>query len=510
MSIVLVAQNARFAHTAFGLRYLKANLPTALRDITHILEFDLTARPGDIVEAILSHGPTIIGLGVHIWNARQAYHLATTLKQVAPAIPLILGGPEISHEIDKQPIAGYADHIITGEAELAFAELCIQLQRGQHPPDKIIHAEPPDPAQLTLPYDLYSDEDLTHRTIYVEASRGCPFRCAFCLSALDKTTRPFPLEPFLEAMQRLHERGLRRFKLVDRTFNLAPDRSRRILEFFLEHVSPELFVHIEVIPDRLPDALKETIARFPAGSLQLEMGFQSFYHETQARIGRQQNNPLAEENLRWLLTQTGVHLHTDLIIGLPGEDEARFGLGFDRLIKAGAQEIQVGILKRLRGAPIAQHSRPFGMIYSLEAPYELLANDLIPFERMQHLKRFARFWDLIGNSGRFPHFRGWLLEQDAPFTPFMTLSAWLFEVYGRRTHGISLRRLFGGMALGLQEALSLNPQQAQQLIGADFQRAFPSERADALSGLMARIQRCNSEKVVSGIQRQARHLRVSS
>jgi radical SAM superfamily enzyme YgiQ (UPF0313 family) len=148
----------------------------------------------------------------------------------------------------------------------------------------------PDVAALALPYDLYDARDIEHRVVYVEASRGCPFTCEFCLSSLEIPVRQFPLDPFLVAMQQLHDRGLRRFKFVDRTFNLNLATSRRILEFFLERLSPELFVHFEMIPDRLPAELRELIARFPAGTLQFEVGIQTFDRQVEARISRRQNH----------------------------------------------------------------------------------------------------------------------------------------------------------------------------------------------------------------------------
>ena len=174
---------------------------------------------------------------------------------------------------------------------------------GAPPAEKIQAAAPPSLDSLTLPYRCYSDEDIAHRVIYVEASRGCPFRCEFCLSALDRTVRSFDLSLFLDEMARLYERGVRHFKFVDRTFNLNIESGVAILEFFLERLDPELLLHFEVVPDRLPERLRETLARFPAGSLQLEVGVQSFDPEVQARISRRQDNAKSRDNLAWLRRQ---------------------------------------------------------------------------------------------------------------------------------------------------------------------------------------------------------------
>jgi radical SAM superfamily enzyme YgiQ (UPF0313 family) len=162
-------------------------------------------------------------------------------------------------------------------------------------------------------------------------SRGCPFKCEFCLSALDKTAWPFDLEPFMAELEKLYVRGARNFRFVDRTFNLKVAASQRILEFFLARMDDNLFMHFELIPDHLPDKLKQTITRFPPGALHFEIGIQTFNPEVQARISRRQDDAQAEANIRWLREQSNALIHVDLIAGLPGEDLASFGRGFDRL-----------------------------------------------------------------------------------------------------------------------------------------------------------------------------------
>ena len=399
--IVLSTLNAKYIHASFGLRCLMANLGD-LQSRAKILEFDINQRPLEIAETLLEAAPKILGLGVYVWNAGPTLELLGILRRLRPDLKIVLGGPEVSYEWDQQPIIGLADHVITGEADLAFASLCKSLLSATDPrPPKLIVAPVPDVAALALPYDLYDARDIEHRVVYVEASRGCPFTCEFCLSSLEIPVRQFPLDPFLVAMQQLHDRGLRRFKFVDRTFNLNLATSRRILQFFLDRLSPELFVHFEMIPDRLPAELRELIAQFPAGTLQFEVGIQTFDRQVEARISRRQNHDRLADNFQWLRQHSGVHLHADLIVGLPGETLESFGRGFDRLIHLRPQEIQVGILKRLRGTPIIRHDAEWQMIYNPHPPYEVLSTRTMNFGTLARLRRFAKFWDIFGNSGNF-------------------------------------------------------------------------------------------------------------
>lgn len=467
--IVLATLNAKYIHASFGLRYLLANLGE-LRSRACLEEFILTQRPLEIAEKILAHGPRIVGLGVYIWNVAPTTELVALLKRIRPDLCIVLGGPEVSHESDQQDIVRLADYTITGEGDLAFAALCRELLAGRPPAGRLIAAPLPDFPQLALPYAEYTDDDIAHRLIYVEASRGCPFRCEFCLSSLDVPVRPVPLEPFLAALDRLLARGVRHFKFVDRTFNLNLAVSRRILEFFLARLRPGLFLHFEMVPDRLPPELRALLARFPAGHVQLEVGVQTFNPEVATLISRRQNYEKLEENLRFLRRETAVHLHADLIAGLPGESLENFAAGFDRLVALSPQEIQVGILKRLRGTPIARHDATWEMVYSPLAPYEILRNGLIDFPAMQRLRRFARTWDLVGNSGNFVETTPLLWSAgESPFHAVLRFSEWLHAAEGRH-HGIALVTLMERLFTFLTAELGRSAPLVAATLGRDFQR----------------------------------------
>jgi radical SAM superfamily enzyme YgiQ (UPF0313 family) len=504
--IVLTTLNAKYIHAAFGLRYLLANMGE-LKPRASLVEFDINQHPLDIVEALSPRQPAIIGFGVYIWNVARTTEVVAILKHVRPDLTVILGGPEVSFEAEQQEIVRLADYVITGEADLRFAELSRQLLAGLKPSQKIITAEPPALDRLALPYELYADEDIAHRTIYVEASRGCPFTCEFCLSSLDVPVRQFPLPALLGHLQRLLDRGVEHFKFVDRTFNLNLNVSKTILQFFHERYRPGLFAHFEMIPDRLPEALREIIEKFPPGALQFEVGIQTFNPEVSRLINRRQDCEKLTDNIRYLRSRTGVHVHADLIAGLPGETLESFASGFDRLVALNPQEIQVGILKRLRGTPIIRHDPEWRMVYNPDPPYEILQNKLIDFATMQRLRRFSRYWDLVANSGNFIETAPFLWSTiDSPFAGFMRWSDWLHGRIGRR-HGIALSLLAELLFEYLTRQLRLDITQVANALWLDYRRAGRRDTPGFLRDhVRDEIKPPLQQKSSVALKRQARHL----
>jgi len=507
--IVLTTLNAKYIHSAFGLRYLMANLGP-LKNSACIAEFDINQRPVDVAEVLLARNPHIIGFGVYIWNVAPTTEVVGAIKRVRPDIIVILGGPEVSYEVEGQLIVQLADYVITGEADLKFAELCRRLLSGEKPPEKVIPAPVPEFSQLALPYDLYDEQDVAHRIVYVEASRGCPFTCEFCLSSLEIPVRLVPLPSFLEQLQHLLDRGVKQFKFVDRTFNLNVTVSKAILEFLLARYQPGYFFHFEMIPDRLPEALRGIIAQFPPGALQFEVGIQTFNEEVGALIQRRQNYQRLQENFHFLRGETGVHIHADLIVGLPGETLESFATGFDRLVALGPQEIQVGILKRLRGTPIIRHDTDWQMAYNSHPPYEILQNKLLDFATMQKFRRFARYWDLVGNSGNFiestPLIWNSGLASRSPFHSFMRWSEWLHARIGR-TDGIALVRLMELLFEFLRDELGHAPEVVAQALWRDYQRGGRHDKPAFLKDFLPANLEAPSRSLKKGAlpKRQARH-----
>jgi len=436
--IVLCAINARYIHSSLALRSLHANLGV-LRERATILEVITAQRGVDIAEMLLALQPKIIGISVAIWNAQLSLELVQLLRALAPEVVVVLGGPEVSHELHGRRIVELANYVIAGEGEVAFRELCEALLAGDAPAEKVIVAKPPDLSHLELPYGLYDDEDIAQRVIYVEASRGCPFGCTFCLSALDPGVRYFPEEQLFGAFSSLLERGARRFKFVDRTFNLNTRRAVRLLDFFSGRREKDLFVHLEAVPQRLPEPLVEALKRFGPGQVQLELGVQSLDTQTLERIGIRRNRQQVLRNIERLAV-LGVHCHADLIGGLPGESLDTFAQGFDRLWETGVNEIQLGILKRLYGAPISGEPSSQGLLFAEHPPYEVLRSDAMTFETLAQLKRVAHLWDRVGNSGNFTSMLPLVEKDRSIFWGLWELTGWVFAHEGR-VHSIALDRL---------------------------------------------------------------------
>ncbi len=465
-SILLTTLNARYTHASIALRCLKANLKE-LREAASIREFVINSGVQSIAEQILEARPKIVGIGVYIWNASDVSELVGILKKVAPETYVVLGGPEASHlplRIDLDA----ADYIIRGEGEVAFYELCRDLLLGTPPLHRVIDAPLPKLDEIALPYGLYDDHDVAHRYIYVESSRGCPFLCEFCLSAIDEKVRYFPLDALLEAFETLWQRGVRTFKFIDRTFNLNMRYATALMDFFLAK-EPPYFVHFEVIPDHFPEALRERLVRFPAGSLQLEVGIQTLDAEVAERINRPLKLDKIRRNLEFLEKETSAHLHLDLIVGLPGESLKQFGANLDTLCALSRSEIQIGILKKLSGTTLSRHDALHGMVYADTPPYDVLQTEKVSFSDIQRMKRFARFWDLTYNSGNFPRSVRMLWEETKVFAPFLAFSDWVYTQTAS-THKISLDRMAKLLFDYLTEVRGLGTDAVGSAMADDFGR----------------------------------------
>jgi len=461
--IVLCTFNARYTHTSIGLRYLYANLKE-LRDDAVIKEFVINSQVADAIETVLKENPKVVGVGAYIWNANEVGEFIEVLKKIAPHIIIVAGGPEASyfpHRVDFSK----ADYFVQGEGDVAFYELCRNIFDGNPPQKKIIKAEIVDLSKIELPYAYYTDNDVANRQCYVEASRGCPYSCEFCLSSLDKKVRKIETKRFLKEMSILWDRGVRSFKFIDRTFNQGIGTANKLMDFFLSK-EPPYFIHFEVIPDNFPNSIKQRIKEFPPASLQLEVGIQTLDPQISQNIYRKLNIEKIRKNLEFLENETKAHLHVDLIVGLPGESLEQFGKNLDLLYSMTKCEIQLGILKKLSGTTLNRHDEIHGMVYSDKPPYDILQNTLIPFDMMQKMKRFTRFWDMVYNSGNFKKSVTYLFGEGKVYDGFFAFSQWIYS-QTQSTWQISLDRLAHLVYRYVTEVLHVDEEEFKEVMTQD-------------------------------------------
>jgi len=511
--IILTTLNSTYQHCSFGLRYLYANLGD-YQNKTQILEFTIAREPRDIVEQILQYSPKIVGVSVYIWNAQESLEVVSILKRVAPQIKVVLGGPEVTHESDTQKICQIADLTVKGEADFLFRDLVQQyFENNMWPEGKFLSGALPEIKQIASPYPYYSDEDIKNRIVYVEISRGCPYRCEYCLSSLDKSVRTFDIDLFIADMQTLINRGCRQFKFIDRTFNLTPSVCTRILNFFLEQIDLGLFLHFEMVPDRLPQDIRDLIKKFPAGSLQFEIGIQTWNADVARNVSRRNDLVKVKENFAFLADETGVHTHADLIVGLPGENVESFGRGFDVLASLRPDEIQVGILKRLKGAPIARHDLQFQMVYQDNPPFQILSTKDVSYNEMQVMTRFSKYWDLYANSGNFKNFMklvreiASVREDQSYFKEFFEFNAFLSKRFSQN-FGIALANLVEAAYIYLTTVKNVDEEKARQVLIQDYcidgkrdlPKFFKTSAQPTLKSAMSDEMKSNLPK------RQQRHL----
>lgn len=432
--VTLVTINARYHHRSAALQTLKANAGNLL-DSIEIMEFSLEDRAEDIVEKIMESSCRIVGFSVYIWNYIETLRVISLIKKVKPGIVTILGGPEASFEYEKSEMFALADYLICGEGEEVFPQLCQDILAGRKQ-DKVIVAEPCDLKKLKFP-DVSTLESVAGRVVYIETSRGCPFNCHFCISGEDNRVRRFDAKQVVDYLGRLYEAGLNHYKFLDRSMVNGP--YREVLQWFATIDSSDISVHFELNPDAIPASFFEELFKLRKMSIQLELGIQTFNEEVLGRIGRKQNNELAISNIGRLIEKPNIHIHSDIIAGLPGETIESIAQSFDTLYFTGVHEIQFGILKRLKGAAISVHTDSFSMVYSSFPPYNVLSTSTINFNEMQKLRRFARYLDLVFNSGNFYNSSRTIMDSN-PFNNFMKFCDWLWKVSGQ-THKLSRDRL---------------------------------------------------------------------
>lgn len=477
--LVLAAINARHAHASHALRCLLANLG-GLAPRTALVESTLQEAPAVVAERVLAHRPRLVGVSVAVWNRRASAELLDLLRQADPSLRLVAGGPEIVAGSRLDDLAP-CDVLVCGEAEAAFPALAGDLLAGR-PVPRLVEAPPPDLAALESPYPLYTDDDLRHRVVYVEATRGCPGRCVFCTSA-GAPLRRFPDERLRPALAEVLARGARRLKFLDRSFDADPALAADLLTWLRPLLPAGSNVQIELRPRSLPDPLRRVLATFPPEALRVEVGVQSLHPPALAAVGRPVDPDTALTAVRDLVG-LGAVVHADLIAGLPHETLTTFLAGFDALWSCHPAEVQAGLLKRLAGTALDRRAEEWGLRFSAHPPYVVTATPDLDFATLRRLDRLGHLVDLLANRGRFPRAVGRLTAGVAPGVAFLALAD---QVANLREHGLAI----GRQALLLRASLLAQGQDAtvvDETLAADFLTAgtvsgLPRELDEALRRL---------------------------
>lgn len=447
MNVVLSTLNSKFIHSSLALRYLKA-YGEAHGQAYDIVEYTINMPVLHILSDITEHDIDILGFACYIWNIEMTLHVVDMVKAVRPDIKIVLGGPEVSFTADELlERCPNIDYIVQGEGEEAFHALITALQLGNDGLDPVIPGvrgrrdgnilgsaeavEVRDLSTIPFPYTEDDMEDLEHKIIYYESSRGCPFSCQYCLSGNKNTVRFFPQERTLEELQWFIDHGVKQVKFVDRTFNCAPHHHRPLMEFMRDS-DTDMNFHLEMEPELMTEWETNILCETPPGRIQIEVGVQSTHKKTLDAINRYNDWPYIQKSIRPIIQAGRTHVHMDLIVGLPHEDFKRFGQSFNDLFSLQPHALQIGFLKLLKGSGV-RRMREYKYVADPLAPYEVLSTHVLPYDDVRFLKYFEDVFERFYNSERFRTTFGYIGQQlihgetDA-FTYFCDMTrAWLKE-----------------------------------------------------------------------------------
>jgi len=453
MKILLVTLHAKYVHASLALPCLAA----ACRDLEgadcRIMELTVNEQQDRLLTRLVAAEADVILFSCYIWNTELTLRIASDLKQIAPQTFIVLGGPEASFGAFDMMERNWAiDCIVRGEGEGPCRDLLQALLQGL-PLDEIdgityrdgedILATPerrPEPALDRFPSPFAAGlVDLDKPLVYLETSRGCPFTCAFCMSAMQDGVRSFSMDRIKSDLGLLLDAGVRTIKFVDRTFNYDARRSEEIWNFILERNRTSSF-HFEIGAQLLTDSLLELLRRVPEDTFRFEIGVQSTGEDTLNRVGRSSDLDRLFANVRTLLRETAVTVHLDLVAGLPGETFPSFLDSLQKLIEIRPHHIQVEVLKVLKGTPMRAISRDEKYRYSESAPYKVLQTPWLTFQEIRRIEGISRLVDQVYNSGRFATALT-VFGEAMPLAEFFAAAADFFDADGNGA-SLSLSALF--------------------------------------------------------------------
>ncbi|MGM9528546.1 MAG: B12-binding domain-containing radical SAM protein [Phascolarctobacterium sp.] len=450
MRVLLTAINSKYIHTGLGVRYV-GEYAKAQGHQVQLLEETINTQILDVLEKTMAANVDVYGFSVHIWNKPFVMRLIAMLRKLRPEAVIVVGGPEVAFAAERifaeQPAI---DYIVQGEGEICFSQLLQALEQHETIPAHIAYKVGDevrlnggttvleDLSILPFPYPDLAQILAEHKIVYYEATRGCPFHCAYCLSGISRTVRKRPLPMVLADLDRFIAAGAPLVKFVDRTYNLDENYFLPMMQHLAAAKTNATF-HFEIKADILTDQVLDFLATVPKGRFQLEIGIQSTHQPTLKAINRRDNWERLAANVRRLLAMGNMHIHVDLIAGLPYEDLTTFGKSFDDVYGLKAHMLQLGFLKVLPGTQMEKETEEHGLLYMDEPPYEILATKYMPYEDMQFLKRVENVLDQTGNSGAFGYILPAIMKAEGlkPFAFYRKLTNWwVGKGYYPQTHNV--------------------------------------------------------------------------
>ncbi|HKK00651.1 MAG TPA: radical SAM protein [Desulfuromonadales bacterium] len=458
MRTILTTLHSKYIHPSLALPYLAAFCARECGELA-IREFTVHEPKENVLAALLDEKPDVVAFSVYLWNRRETLELIDALAVAAPKIRLVLGGPEVSFDgaglFECHP---GLSALVRGEGELPFRALLSSWAKGSEPQDvprltirgaEGLNVGPNGPPLADLD-DIPSPfkaglVDLSRGFVYLETSRGCPYSCAFCMSALDERVRSFSMDRIRTDLSLLMEQEVPKIKFVDRTFNYDAARARDIFTFILEHNCKSHF-HFEIGAHLLDEPTLNLLTAVPADTFQFEIGVQSTLPSTLATIGRQASLRRLEDNVRFLQETTKIHLHLDLIAGLPGEDYDEFLSSIDKVAALAPHHLQIEPVKLLPGAPLRQQAPSLGLCHDPNPPYTVLATADLSFQELESLRGISRLFDLTWNSRRARGFLDGLSNVSGSLARGLERIEKAWQSRGLFRHPLSQRSVFEALA----------------------------------------------------------------
>jgi radical SAM superfamily enzyme YgiQ (UPF0313 family) len=435
LNVIICTLNSKYVHSSLAPWCLMAGITKWCNKgiLAEVLEGTINEKPETFLQKIIERKPDVIGFSCYIWNITAIINLVKLVKQHLPKTIVVLGGPEVSYNsgqvLSTHP---YIDYIISGEGEKPFALFLNELYKGEPPYnipgvsyrlDSEIKQSPPyvTDEQPPSPYTNKYFEVLNKRIAYLETSRGCPYSCAFCLSGREASVSYFDIERAKKELILLANSGTKTVKLVDRTFNAHKKRAAELIDFIISKYGTEIpngvCFHFEIAGDILDFSLINLLGTAQKGAIQLEIGLQSFNTKTLEAINRKTDLNKLTQNISRLVANANIHIHIDLIAGLPFEDLNSFASSFNTAYNLKPHMLQLGFLKLIHGSPMRENRDQFPCHFSELPPYEVISTPWLSEDELKLLHDTEDALDRLYNSGRFRRTLDYILSQSG-ITPF--------------------------------------------------------------------------------------------